>query len=214
MFTLTENEMGIMPHVAYHFTTVSPWSYLGHALFLDITHRHGATVSVHPTPFGSVFAESGGLPLPKRHPLRQRYRLSELQRWRARRDVPLTLHPRFFPADATLADCTALAAVREGLDALPFVGAAMRACWAEERDIADPDTVEELAGANGLPLTLSREARARLEEEYRAGAAEALAKGVFGAPSFVLNGEVFWGQDRLELLDDALGSGRGPMLPD
>ncbi len=203
-----------MPHVDYHFTTVSPWSYLGHARFLEIARRHGATVSVHPTSFGPVFAESGGLPLPKRHPLRQRYRLSELQRWRLRRDLPLTLHPRFFPADATLADCTALAAVREGLDALPFVGAALRACWAEERDLADPDTVAALAAANGLPVALSRGARARFEEEYRAGAAAALAKGVFGAPSFVLNGEVFWGQDRLELLEDALASGRAPMLPD
>ncbi len=203
-----------MPHIDYYLTCVSPWSYLGHALFDDIARRHGATVAIHPVPFGAVFAESGGLPLAKRHPLRQRYRLSDLQRWRVKRDLPLTLHPRFFPADATLADCTALAAVREGLDAEPFVRAALRACWAEERDVADLDTVTALAEGSGLPAALVRKARDRREAEYRASHEQALAVGVFGAPSYVLNGEVFWGQDRLELLEDALASGRAPMLPD
>jgi len=71
--------------ITYYFSLHSPWTYLGNAVFHDIARRHGCAIDYRPMPLRSVFDETGGLPLPKRHPVRQRYRLVDLQRWRDRR---------------------------------------------------------------------------------------------------------------------------------
>ena len=80
--------------IDYYFSLHSPWTYLGHATFLDIAARHGCRIVYRPVPLRAVFDETGGLPLPKRHPVRQRYRLMDLQRWRERRGVKLVLQPK------------------------------------------------------------------------------------------------------------------------
>ena len=110
----------------------SPWTYLGHARFADIARRHGAQINVKPVDFGVIFPQSGGLPLPKRAPQRQAYRLMELRRWKEHLGIALVIQPKFFPVDSGPA-------------------------------------------------------------------------GVFGAPSYVYKDEIFWGQDRLEFLERALG---------
>ncbi|BAJ82441.1 putative oxidoreductase [Acidiphilium multivorum AIU301] len=136
--------------ITYVFTSHSPWTYLGHAAFLDIARRHGAAVEYRPVPLGAIFAETGGQPLAKRHPVRQRYRLVELQRWRARRGLPLNLHPQFFPVDPVLADRLAIAIAEAGGDPDPFLRRVFAAVWAEERNLADPATIADLAAASGI----------------------------------------------------------------
>ena len=86
--------------VDYYFSPISPWTYLGHARFADMAKRHGAAVNVKPADFGKVFPVSGGLPLAKRAPQRQAYRLVELKRFRDHLKLPLNLQPKFFPAPA------------------------------------------------------------------------------------------------------------------
>ena len=195
--------------VDYFLTLSSPWTYLGHALFRDIAARHALAVTLRPLPFARLFPETGGLVLPRRHPVRQRYRTVELQRWRDRRGLPLTVHPRHFPFDPTLADGIVIAAQAGGADSDRFLRAAFHALWAGERDLADPATLAELLAAGGLPATLLDQARdPATAATYAANRDAALEAGVFGAPSYVLDGEVFWGQDRLQLLEDALASGR------
>lgn len=202
--------------VQYYFSLHSPWTYLGNGLFHDIARRHGASIVYRPMPLRSVFDETGGLPLPKRHPVRQRYRLVDLQRWRERRGLPLVLEPKHFPFDPSLADRVAVAILAAGGDPAGFIADVMAGVWAREEDMREPEAIRACAvraGFDGEAL-LAQAASEPIRQRYEATLSEAVAAGVFGAPSYVLDGEVFWGQDRLELLDSALSSGRAPYRPD
>ncbi len=202
--------------IEYYFSLHSPWTYLGHQHFLAVVGRYGCAVTYRPVPLRAVFDETGGLPLPKRHPVRQRYRLVELQRWRERRGVPLILQPTNFPFDPSLADRFVLAIADSGGDPGEFAGAVMSALWARDENLAAPEAILALArsvGLDGEALHRAAEA-ADIRQRYDETIALAVQTGVFGAPSYVLDGEVFWGQDRLELLESALASGRAPYRPD
>ena len=203
-----------MPRVVeYYFTLSSPWAYLGHRHFVDLTRRLDVAIHYRPMPVRRLFDETGGLPLPRRHPERQSYRLVDLQRWREKRSLPLTLEPRHVPFDAGLADRCVVALAAEGRDPDPYIRAAGAAAWAEERDLGDRATLASLLAASGHgdpDVLLARADDAACTAGYESNLAAALAAGVFGAPTYVLAGELFWGQDRLDLLEDALGSGRPP----
>lgn len=196
--------------IDYYFTLLSPWTYLGHQTFVETAQRHGCSVSYKPTPLRMVFDETGGLPLPKRHPVRQRYRILELQRWREKRGLPLVIYPQHFPFDVSLADRTVLAIVAAGGDPARFVGDVLAGVWARDEDLSQPELIAQIAGRAGLngAALLAAAGSEAMVQLYAATINEAIAAGVFGAPSYVLDGEVFWGQDRLDLLDDALASGR------
>lgn len=196
--------------IDYYFTLLSPWTYLGHDTFIELVRQHGLPVRYRPTPLRSVFEETGGLPLPKRHPVRQRYRVLELQRWRAKRGLPLTLFPKFFPYDVALADRIVLAVIARGDDPAGFIGEVLADVWAREQDMSRPELILAAAQRAGLdPAGLAEAAQGEeIEQAYKSAIADAVEAGVFGAPSYVLDGEIFWGQDRLELLADALASGR------
>lgn len=192
--------------IDYYFSLNSPWAYLGSRLFEEIAGRHGAEVRVKPVNLGEVFPRTGGLPLPKRAPERQAYRLVELQRWRAFRELPLTLHPAFFPADEALAAGCVTALAAEGGDALKLAHAILRGVWAEERNMADEAALAEILRENGAePDALFAKARAaETRAAYEAQTQEAIARGVFGSPSYIYDDVLFWGQDRLEFLERAL----------
>lgn len=205
-----------MPRVIdYLFTLMSPWAYLGSDRFHAIARRHGAAIRYRPVMLINVFDKTGGLPLAKRHPVRQAYRLVELQRWRAMRNLPLNLKPSGFPFDSKLADCVILALVEAGRSPETYLGLAHRAIWTENRNLGEVQEVIallEAAGENATAIVDSAGSNA-IGEQYAANREWALKAGVFGAPSYVLDGEVFWGQDRLELLDAALADSRPPYLP-
>ena len=198
--------------IDYYFSLASPWAYIGHGPFMEIARRHGLTVNHKPIFLGRVFAETGGQPLPQRHPARQRYRLVELQRWRERRGLTFNLKPKFWPFDVTLADrfVIAITAAKQNPD--PFLRRAFSGIWEEERNLADPLVIAELAEAAGLDSTslIETAGGSMTEAVYGLNLENAVANDVFGSPAYVLDGEVFWGQDRLELLDDALANGRAP----
>ena len=201
-----------MPEVIDHYySLVSPWTYLGGPRLDAIARRAGAAVDHKPADFGSIFPASGGLPLARRAPQRQAYRLLELGRWRDFLGVELNLRPRHFPAPDDLAARVVVAAKRAGADAGRLSHAILRAVWAEERDVADPGTLRAVAAENGLDgaALLAAAETAAVREEYAANTAEAIARGVFGAPSYVHRGELFWGQDRLDFLERALATDTG-----
>jgi 2-hydroxychromene-2-carboxylate isomerase len=193
--------------VDYYLTPVSPWTYLGHARFVDIARRYRATIAVKPIDLGRVFPVSGGLPLAKRAPQRQAYRLMELKRWSSYLHLPLNLHPAHFPVSGDLASKWILAALEQGTDAaLDFAGACMRAVWVEERNVADRATLAAIAKAQGRDAD-ALEARANapdIARRYDVLTQEAIDRGVFGSPTYVCGGELFWGQDRLDFLDREL----------
>lgn len=198
--------------IDYYLTASSPWTCLGHDLFVDLAGRHWATIRWRPISLPVVFPETGGLPLPKRAPERQRYRLVELRRWRELRGLPINLQPAHFPADPSLADRTAIALDAAGADPAGFLGRAMRALWVYDRDIAEPRVIEALLADAGFEAreTLSEAETEATAAAYERNSKEAIAAGVFGAPTYMLDGEPFWGQDRLDLLELALESGRAP----
>ena len=186
--------------VDYYFTPTSPWTYLGHERFAQIAKRHGAVVAVKPVDYGVIFPQSGGLPLGKRAPQRLAYRLTELARWRDFLGVPLNLQPRFFPADPISAACVICAAPPG--EQLAIAGDFLRAVWVEERNIADIGVLTTIAARHGIadaPAAIVQ-GKAIFERNTQ----EALTRQVFGAPTYALRDELFWGQDRLDFLDRAL----------
>jgi 2-hydroxychromene-2-carboxylate isomerase len=181
--------------------------YLGHARFADLLRRAGADVRVRPVDFGKIFAVSGGLPLPQRAPQRQAYRLVELRRFSEALGVPLNPQPRHFPlpGDPAALLITAVAE-RDGPEAaMLLTGATGRAIWAQERNMGDAGELLALLSECGLdPQRLAQSRQPETQERYALHTGEAVDAGVFGAPSYVIDGEIFWGQDRLDFVERRL----------
>ena len=194
--------------IDYYLSLNSPWTYMGSAPFAEIARRYGATVNVKPAKFGPIFEQTGGLPLPKRSPQRQAYRMMELKRWREVRELPLNVAPKFFPSDEAAATRLVIAAKLQGKDAHRLSLELGRAIWEREESFADAAVMASAAQRAGLDAAALRAggpSDAELDALYEQFTLDALKAGVFGAPSYVLpSGEIFWGQDRLELLDRAL----------
>lgn len=198
-----------MLSIDYYFTPQSPWTYLGHQRFVRMAQQAGASVRVLPADFGQVFAASGGLPLPKRAPQRQAYRLVELRRFSEYLGMTLHLQPTFFPvAGDDAARLIITAGLASGSQAaLALSGAVFAAVWVQQRNIADASTLAQLLAEQGLPAAWLDDSHSpAVQEVYEANTAQALAAGVFGAPSYVLEGEIFWGQDRLDFLQRRLAA--------
>ncbi len=189
--------------IDYHYALTSPWTYLGGPRFDAIVKRHGASVNWKPIDVRQVFPATGGLPLAKRAPERQAYRLMELKRWRALLEMPLNLHPKHFPVPDELAARVVIAADRAGQDVGPLSNAILRAVWAEERDITDGATLVGIAESCGLDdaALLKGADDPAVQAAYQGYTAAAIKRGVFGVPTYVYQDELFWGQDRLDLLD-------------
>lgn len=196
--------------IDYWFTLASPWAFLGHQAFRDLAGAHGVTVRYKPVQLAEVFPHTGGLPLPKRHPARQRYRILELQRWRAARGIALKLNPKHWPLPIALPDRTITALAESGADPGDYVRRAFTAIWVEDRDLKEDATLVELLDASGHDgnAMLAAAKSDPIGAIYAARAQEAVDANVIGSPCYVLDGEVFWGQDRLGLLESALKSGR------
>jgi 2-hydroxychromene-2-carboxylate isomerase len=194
--------------IDYYLSLNSPWTYIGSGPFAEIARRHGAEVNVKPAKFGPIFEQTGGLPLPKRSPQRRAYRLMELKRWREVRGIPLTVEPKYFPSDDAAATRLVIAAKLQGKDAHRLSLELGRAVWEREESFAEPAVMAAAAQRAGLDadsLRANGPSDAELDALFEQYTQDALKAGVFGAPSYVLpSGEIFWGQDRLELLERAL----------
>jgi len=184
----------------------SPYAYLGSRQLERIARAHRVPIRIMPIDFSVVFPKTGGLPLPKRAPARQAYRLVELERWARHRDMPLNLHPKYFPAPELAAACAVIGAEETGGDPVRLAHAILKAVWAEDRNIADTGVLNALAGETGhLGLNIMAKAfDPATRQRYKDYTEQALELGIFGAPTYAYDGELFWGQDRLEFLDRAL----------
>jgi len=195
--------------IDYYFSPPSPWTYLGHARFTDMARRAGASIRLLPADFGKVFAVSGGLPLGQRAPQRQAYRLVELARFSQHLHVPMNLKPRFFPVAGDDAARLIIAVDQhDGVEAaMRLSGAIFEAVWRDERNIADAAVLAELLSEQGLSAQRQQQAgTAEVTQRYEANTQQAIDKSVFGAPTYVVDGEIFWGQDRLEFVEQKLMS--------
>jgi carboxymethylenebutenolidase len=197
--------------IDYYLSPQSPWTYLGHERFCEIARAANATVRVLPVDLGGkVFPVSGGLPLSKRAPQRQAYRLLELKRFSEALGQPINVQPRYFPVSGD--DAARLIVAVDMLDgteaALALTGAVLRGVWVDDLNTADANVLAAMLASLGLPArrlddAYSQAAHAR----YEADSALAIEAGVFGAPSYVIDGEIFWGQDRLDFVQRRLARG-------
>lgn len=193
--------------INYYLVPQSPWAYMGHARFVSMAQKHGATVRVLPMDLGQVFPVSGGLPLGKRAPQRQAYRLVELARFRDALGLPLHVQPQFFPVAGDAAARLIIAVGQQDgtAAALDITGRVLAAVWAQQRDIANQLTLAELLAEAGLPAArLAQSGDADVQAVYARNTQAAIDGGIFGAPSFVIDGELFWGQDRLDFVERKL----------
>jgi 2-hydroxychromene-2-carboxylate isomerase len=203
-----------MVEISCYYSLSSPWAYFGGPRLYDIVRKHGAKLVLKPYDFQDVAPRNGGVPLRTRPEARRTYHALELDRWRKHLDMPLVLEPKYYPKDGLPLGWNkppgwmVIAAQVRGLDAQRLSHALLRALWAEERDTADPQVRIEVANKNGLPgkELQAEETSDRVQALYRQYSAEAEKLGVFGAPTYVLDGERFWGQDRLVFLDQALSA--------
>jgi 2-hydroxychromene-2-carboxylate isomerase len=195
-------------HVDYYLSLNSPWAFLASRRFEAIAAKHKADVTIWPVDFGSVFAVSGGAPLPKRAPQRQAYRMMELKRWRDHLGIKLTLEPKFFPHDEVPAAKCVIALREQGrmADAIKLAHAVLAAVWVQERNPADPATLKAILGECGLDADAVLKASEGMAAKREAYTKHAIDQSVFGAPFFVIDGERFWGQDRLEFVERKLAS--------
>lgn len=195
--------------IEYFAAPQSPWTYLGHQRFVALADKHGAQILLKPVDAAKVFAATGGVPVAQRPPSRQAYRLAELTRWSKHLGMPLNLHPTFFPVSGEPGGKLIIAALHAaGSDkALVLLGALGRACWADQKNIADTDTLVAIAGSVGLDgaalLTLS--GSDAVAADFARNTEEAIAAEVFGVPWYRIDGEGFWGQDRLDFVERKLG---------
>jgi carboxymethylenebutenolidase len=198
-------------HIDYYASLNSPWTHLGAARIEAMAAAHGASLRIWPVDFGTIFPASGGLPLPRRAPQRQAYRLMELRRWRGHLGIPIHIQPRFFPANELLA-AGCVIALRETQGDAPAIRLAhcvLKALWQEEKDTGDAAILAALIQEVGLDpdAVMKLGAEPRWGERRKADTQAALERGVFGAPSYVIGDEIFWGQDRLSFVERRLAKG-------
>ena len=195
-----------MAHIDYYFALNSPWSYIGSARLAKIAGAHGATLNPVPVNLGAVFDKTGGLPLAKRSPERQAYRMSELRRWRAFLELPLVLEPKHFPYDESEGVRLVLAAKETGGDAAALAAELGRALWELDQDPALPAVQDDASRRAGLDAQALRAALSHDQAmvQWTRDTEDAIAKGVFAVPTYVIKGEIFWGQDRLDFVERAL----------
>ena len=191
-----------MPQIDYYFAAISPFVYLGGQRLEAIAGKHGATIRYVPIDAPALFPRTGGQVLAERHASRKAYRLQELKRWSARLGMPLDLQPAFFPVNPAPASYAIIAAAKAGGGDLGgLVHAFPRAVWAEGRNISEDEVVKDILAKHGFDPAIADKYMLMAAETYAGNLEEAVSRGVFGVPSYVVGDQIFWGQDRLEDLD-------------
>jgi 2-hydroxychromene-2-carboxylate isomerase len=192
-----------MAHIDYFFGTISPFVYLAGTRMEEIAGRHGATVAYKPMDIGALFGRTSGLALKDRHESRREYRLQEIRRQAAKTDLPINLQPAHWPTNPAPSSYAIIAAEKAGGGNMgTLVHSICRACWAEDRDIAEDGVIRDCLSLAGFDPDLADRGMLAAAETYAANLEEAVAKGAFGAPFYVVDsGERFWGQDRLDDLE-------------
>ena len=192
-----------MAHIDYYISTLSPSVYLAGTQLEEIAQKHGAMITYKPLDIMALFARTGGQPLSERHPNRQAYRAQDMARRARRLGMPINVKPAFWPPNPAPSSYAIIAAQSAGGGDLgALVHSVLRALWSEERDIADDGVIRDCLSAAGFDPGLADSGLLAGAETYAANLEEAVNAGVFGTPFYVVDdGQIFWGQDRLEDLD-------------
>lgn len=186
--------------VEFFYDVVSPYSYLASTRIEAIAADCGAQVVFRPFFLGGLMRSIGNQP-PAMLPARGRYLFKDLQRWSAYYGVPLTV-PAAFPVNTLLA-MRALIALPDS-ERVPGTHAVFAATWGEGRDVSDADLLADLVGSQAVEQARSP----AVKQELVRATDEAEQRGAFGAPTFFVGEEMYFGNDRLPFLEQRLRAGR------
>ena len=202
-----------MTNIDYYFFSISPFTYLGHQAIVDVAAKHGATLNIKPSNLMAIWEVSGAVPPPQRPPVRQRHRILEIVRCADIRGLPINKSPAHFPVDATLADNSIIALIEMGENPVDYMGDVFAAVWVNEQNISDETVLAGLLTKHGFDAeTVLAKAKTEEVSAIRSrNAQDAVNADAVGVPAYVVNGEVFWGQDRVEHIDHMLTTGRDPI---
>lgn len=197
-----------MKRLTFYFSLLSPWVYMAGPRLHEIAAQTGTEIVYRPIDLLRVFRETGGTPLARLHDSRRAYRQAERRRWAAYLDMPVNDRPAHHPVDETAAACFVLAAQAAGQAVWPLAHALLAAVWVRDLDIADPAQLERIANEAGYDGAALRAAHAdpRYREQFERTTQEAIELGVFGVPTFIIAGEIFFGQDRLDFVRRSLAA--------
>ncbi|WP_170420257.1 2-hydroxychromene-2-carboxylate isomerase [Ruegeria arenilitoris] len=197
-----------MADIDYFFATLSPYSYLAGLRLEEIAAKHGATIAYKPVDIIALFGRTGGVPPKDRHPSRIEYRAQELVRQAKKAGLPFNLQPAHWPTNAAPSSYAIIAAIQDGSgDVGKLCHSFLRACWAEDKDIAQDDVIRDCLAGAGFDPALADSGLLVGAETYAANLEEAVDRGVFGAPFYITHDDQrFWGQDRLVDLDEHLAT--------
>lgn len=201
-----------MAQIDYYYFSISPFAYLGHQEILRVADKHGAQLNFKPVDLFKIWEISGAVPPGKRPAVRQRQRFIELQRVAEYRKLPINIRPEYFPTDPQLADKTVIALVKDGHNPADYMNKVFSAIWAENKNVADQDVIADLLQTSGFDAQdiISKAQLDEMDAIRQKNSQDAIDADAVGVPTYVLNGEAFWGQDRIDHLDAALSSGRAP----
>ena len=195
-----------MKTISYYFSVLSPFTYFAGDRLEKIATRQGAKIEYLPMDIMGLFAKTGGLPPKDRHIARQKYRLQEIQRVATHSGMPVNIQPKFWPTDPKPASFTIINAPDDGGDKGQLIRNYLRACWAEDRDISDQEVIRDCLSKAGFDTGLAESVSSGAMEIFEQNTRQAEKDNVFGAPTYVVGNEVFWGQDRLEYLERFLAA--------
>ena len=192
--------------INYYLSLLSPYAYLGHQRLNKIAATHKIPINYIPINMELVFSSTGGLPLSKRGPFRQRYRLVELQRWGNFLNIPINLKPQYFPTDEWPATKLVIREKLNGFNESNLIFNLLKAVWIEDRDIGDTKTLQDISEQSRQPQNriINNSQDKVLRQQWESNSKEAISSNVFGVPSYIFNGQLFWGQDRLDFLERAI----------
>jgi 2-hydroxychromene-2-carboxylate isomerase len=199
--------------IDFYFSFISLYTYIGYAAFEELVQKYDLEVTYKPIDLHAVFSVSGGLPVSKRPPQRQAYRFVEMQRWAIARNIPLVLKPKHHPSDPVIGHRMLIAAMANNLDVQEFIHSSLKILWVDDLDIKDPKVMVNVANKSGLDgeQLLKASTSQEIDTEVNRLTEEAVKRQVFGTPFFFYRDEPFWGQDRLDLLEEAIKSDRDPI---
>jgi len=205
-----------MTTIDYYYSVRSVYAYFGSQRIVALARRFGRTLRHRPIDLSRVVPAAGSLPFAQRSATLRAYQFGrELERWSEWLALPVILEPEHHYGDRDLPSGLVLAAQRAGCDVDALSDAILTALWRDDRDIADRDVLAQIAagvGIDAVPL-LDRALAPDILAEFAACTDEAIRIGVLGSPTYVVDGELFYGQDRLMFVERQLerpfGSARG-----
>ena len=190
-----------MARIDYYFATLSPYCYLAGTRLEEVARKHGAQIAYKPFDIVQGFARTGGVVPKDRHPSRE-YRAQELPRQAKKLGLPFNLKPAHWPTNGAPSAYAFIAAQNAGGGDLGLLAHAItRAVWAEEKDVAEEAVIRDCLTGAGFDPALADKDLLQSADTYSRNLEDAVEAGVFGAPFYVIDGQRFWGQDRIEDLD-------------